>query len=177
MSRDHAPTPAEILKRPYHRVVVPDESGLFGAEITEFPGCLAVGDTAAEALANLESAAEGWLLGMIERNQPIPSPLEEPEYSGKLVLRLPRSLHEAATHEAGRDGVSLNTFIVMALARYVEASRATKPVIVSSNTYNQVYISTSPGQPVLFGNVGNLMLCDQSRSSAQSFQNFAILGG
>jgi predicted RNase H-like HicB family nuclease len=76
MTNVSAPTPAEILKRAYHRVVVSDESGSFGAEIAEFSGCLAVGDTAAEALANLEDVAEGWLLGVIERNQPIPVPFE-----------------------------------------------------------------------------------------------------
>lgn len=176
MASENVSTPAEILKRPYHRVVVPDESGLFGAEIAEFPGCLAVGDTAADALANLEEVAEGWLLGVIERKQPIPAPSEEPEYSGKLVLRLSKSLHESAANAAERDGVSLNSFIVTALARYVGANEAVRPIVTTSNTYNYFHVATSPGQPLLFGGVGNLLLYEAGKNSGQPFQNVAFLG-
>jgi hypothetical protein len=46
---------ADILKKPYARVVTPDEDGSYFAEIVEFPGCFAAGKTAPEALENLES--------------------------------------------------------------------------------------------------------------------------
>jgi predicted RNase H-like HicB family nuclease len=36
----------------YGRVVVPESDGTFRAEIIEFPGCIAVGDTAGEALGS-----------------------------------------------------------------------------------------------------------------------------
>jgi len=35
----------EILRKPYARVLVPDENGGFFAEILEFPGCFAEGET------------------------------------------------------------------------------------------------------------------------------------
>jgi hypothetical protein len=50
-------TPAEFLKRPYSRVVVPESDGTFRGEIMEFPGCIAAGDTAEETLARLEGVA------------------------------------------------------------------------------------------------------------------------
>ncbi len=38
-------------------------------------------------------------------------------YSGKLVLRIPRSLHRALKQEAEAEGVSLNQYMLYKLAR------------------------------------------------------------
>jgi antitoxin HicB len=116
--------PTDYLKRPYTRLIVPEEDGSFRAEILEFPGCLALGDTAARALETLEEVAESWLESALARGQSIPEPIESNEFSGKLVLRLPRQLHRRATFSAEHDGVSLNTYIVTALATYVGAAEA-----------------------------------------------------
>jgi predicted HicB family RNase H-like nuclease len=43
--------------------------------------------------------------------------------SGKLNLRLPRSLHAELTELAAADGVSLNQWIVTALARQAEVAK------------------------------------------------------
>jgi antitoxin HicB len=123
-------TPVEYLKRPYGRVVIPEADGTFRSEILEFPGCIAVGDTSAEALAALEDVAASWLESSLARGKAIPEPLECSEYSGKLVVRLPKSLHKKAAYAAERDGVSLNHFIVSSIAQQVgflthSASRVT----------------------------------------------------
>jgi len=94
--------PAEYLKRPYGRVVVPESDGTFQAEIIEFPGCIAVGDTAGEALANLERVADSWLQATIAKGLRVPEPIESVDYSGKLVVRLPKTLHKKAAHAAAR---------------------------------------------------------------------------
>lgn len=39
------------------------------------------------------------------------------EYSGKLVLRIPRSLHKALKEQAAIEGVSLNQYMLYKLAR------------------------------------------------------------
>ncbi len=39
------------------------------------------------------------------------------DYSGKLVLRIPRSLHKALKEEAAVEGVSLNQYMLYKLAR------------------------------------------------------------
>ena len=65
-------TPAEYLKRPYERLLFPEQDGSWSAEILEFRGCFATGDTAAEALQNLERVAESWILGMIAKGESIP---------------------------------------------------------------------------------------------------------
>jgi antitoxin HicB len=109
----------EYLKRPYSRVVIPENDGTYRSEILEFPGCIASGDTAAQALASLEDVAESWLESILARGQSVPEPFEENEFSGKLVLRLAKSIHQKAAKAARRDGVSLNTLIANCVAEHV----------------------------------------------------------
>ncbi|MDI7277626.1 MAG: toxin-antitoxin system HicB family antitoxin [Anaerolineae bacterium] len=117
-----ATAPADLLKRPYARILTPDpESGTYTAEILEFPGCIAEGDTPQEAYANLESAAEAWIVAALSLGQDIPQPLASDGYAGKVALRLPRSLHRTASQMAKRDGTSLNQFLVAAIAERVGA--------------------------------------------------------
>ena len=44
---------------------------------------------------------------------------DEKAYSGKVNLRMPRSLHRDLARRAEEEGVSLNQFMVVALARAV----------------------------------------------------------
>ena len=124
---------SDYLKKPYTRQLVPEDDGSYRGEILEFPGCYAEGDTAAEALASLEAAAESWLEAAIEMRASIHPPMEEYEFSGKLVLRLPKSLHRKAAMAAHRDGVSLNQFIVASVAEH-SGVRA-NPAPPSRNVY------------------------------------------
>lgn len=114
----------ELLKRPYSRVVVPESDGTFKGEILEFPGCIATAETAGEALSRLEEVAESWLESVLARGQSVPEPLEENDYSGKLMVRMPKGLHQRAAMWAEREGVSLNQFIVASVAEQVGARSA-----------------------------------------------------
>jgi predicted HicB family RNase H-like nuclease len=46
--------------------------------------------------------------------------LGDNEYSGKFLIRVPKSLHRALVEEAKREGVSLNLWCVTKLARVVK---------------------------------------------------------
>jgi antitoxin HicB len=98
------------------------EGGFFVAAHPDLPGCVAQGDTADEAIANLDDAREAWIAVGLEDKQFIPEPLPE-EFSGRLSLRMPRALHGALAHEAQRQGVSLGQFIVSALSGAVGFGR------------------------------------------------------
>jgi predicted RNase H-like HicB family nuclease len=153
----------EYLRAPYARILMPESDGTFTAEILEFPGCLAQGDTAPEALSNLEAAARGWIAAALEQGQEIPAPTTNQGFSGRVALRLPRGLHRQAVRYAERDGTSLNQFLVTAVAarvgaedvfdkifqRYVKAT----PVVhqdVAFNNWTQVNVTaTSIFTPVL----------------------------
>lgn len=114
--------PEEYLKEPYSRVLIPDEeSGTYTAVILEFPGCIAQGDTPQDAYDHLEDAAKEWIEAALALKQDIPSPSQSLSYGGKYPLRLPKSLHRQLALIAEREGVSLNQFIVYALAEKVGA--------------------------------------------------------
>jgi predicted HicB family RNase H-like nuclease len=143
-------TPAEYLKRPYSRVVVPESDGTFRGEILEFPGCIAAGDTAQETLAKLEDVADSWLQSMLARGQQIPEPIEANNYSGKLVLRLSKSVHQKAAVAARLDGVSLNYFIANCVAEHVGArSRSTTMATHAAHVFGfSLHALTGPYMPV-----------------------------
>ncbi len=100
----------------------PDE-GWF-ARVRELPGCMSQGETADDAVANIQEAMHLWLEVSLEQGDAIPEPRTEEEYSGKFVVRVPRSLHRDLAEMASQEGVSLNQFINTALAQSVGAMRA-----------------------------------------------------
>jgi|ERR1700733_14375829 antitoxin HicB len=123
--------PTEILRRPYARVLTPEPNGQYTAEIMEFPGCVAYGDSAVEALKNLDEVSTEWVRASLEQGQDIPEPMANIDYSGRLVLRMTKGLHQRAAICAEREGVSLNQFIVTSLAEAVgeraKPAEATRP--------------------------------------------------
>ena len=66
-------TADDYLKEPYTRVVTPDwETGTYTAQILEFPGCVAQGDTVVEAYELLEAVALSWIEAALDLGQQIP---------------------------------------------------------------------------------------------------------
>ncbi|MGQ9533547.1 MAG: type II toxin-antitoxin system HicB family antitoxin [Desulfotomaculales bacterium] len=106
------------MRLPYTVVVHTAEEGGFVAEVAELPGCLTQGETLEELWAMVQDAKRAWIEAAIEEGIPVPEPVSE-EYSGRLVLRMPRSLHRALAERARSEGVSLNQFITYSLARVI----------------------------------------------------------
>ena len=109
----------EYLKLPYHIIIrhINDESGsYYFATVKEFDGCMSDGDTYAEAFENIQEAMEGWIETKLESGFPVPLPVEENQYSGKFVLRIPKTLHARLASEAEREGVSLNQYALYRLS-------------------------------------------------------------
>ncbi|SRR5260221_4168684 len=110
----------EYLALPYHIEVVYDASGEapgWFARVVELPGCMTQAESREEVLAMIQDAMRAWIEVRVEDGQPIPQPLTDETYSGKFVVRVPRSLHRQLVEAAERDGVSLNAFVNVALAR------------------------------------------------------------
>lgn len=125
----------EILKRPYARVLTPESDGQYTAEIMEFPNCVAFGPSASEALASLEHVAADWIAAALEQGQNIPEPIDNADYSGRLVLRMPRGLHRKAALLAEREGASLNQFIVTCLAEAVGERAKPQAVLHATSVF------------------------------------------
>jgi predicted RNase H-like HicB family nuclease len=122
------------LKEPYSRVIIPDpDSGTFTAQILEFPGCIAQGDTLEEAYAQLELVAASWIQTALDQGQEIPAPYVNHEYSGRIALRIPRSLHQQVTLAAERDDTSINQYIVMAISEKIGASNFCERLVEELN--------------------------------------------
>jgi antitoxin HicB len=106
------------MNLPYTIELIKDPEGWF-VRVKELEGCMSQGDTAAEAIEMIQKAMELWLEVSLEDGLPIPEPRPDEDYSGKFVVRVPRSLHRELVEEAARQGASLNQYINVALARSV----------------------------------------------------------
>ena len=93
------------------------EDEAFIALCPEFASLSAFGESAAEALEQIQVAvdlavethqAEGW---------PLPEVQAVSQYSGQFRLRMPRSLHAELAARAEAEGVSLNSLAVAYIAR------------------------------------------------------------
>lgn len=118
----------DILKKAYVRRLTPDTSGGYVASILEFPGCIAEGETAEEALQNLDKAAESWIEVAIANGHEIREPVDFEGFSGKIALRMPRNLHKQAAELAELEGCSLNQLLVTAISFYVGGKQSVSSV-------------------------------------------------
>jgi antitoxin HicB len=87
-----------------------EDDGAWVASVPDLPGCVSFGDTITEAVENVQEAKKLWIEGQYRVDADIPEPLEEDDYSGRFVLRIPKVLHRTLAYEAGRQGVSLNHY-------------------------------------------------------------------
>jgi antitoxin HicB len=107
---------------PYHLSVVRDgaEKGMpWTASVEEFPGCTSRGKTPDEALSGVQDAMAEWITVALKEGRDIPEPRSQSSHSGRLLLRMPRTLHAELTRAAERESVSLNQFITDTLASAV----------------------------------------------------------
>ncbi|WP_018131235.1 type II toxin-antitoxin system HicB family antitoxin [Effusibacillus pohliae] len=108
------------LDLPYRIVLHPADEGGYVVEILELPGCLSQGETIEEALEMIEDAKRAWLEVALEEGIEIPEPARDTEeYSGKLNIRIPKSLHRILSEKAKEENVSLNQYINYQLSRGV----------------------------------------------------------
>lgn len=113
----------------YTRELIPEPEGGWFVRIKELPGCMSQGDTADEAMTMIEDALRGWLEAELRNGSVIPEPRPEEDFSGKFVVRVPKSLHRKINDAADDEGVSLNQWIITALAESIGESvthKATK---------------------------------------------------
>ena len=102
------------------RRVLVDEDQLFEARIRELPDVTEYADTMEEAyelaLDTIETTAE--IFAEQGRAFPVPALVVE-DYSGRITLRVPKSLHRRLALESDEEGISLNQYLVSLLAYHV----------------------------------------------------------
>jgi len=91
------------------------------------------GDTAEDALADIREVIPLWIESSLKSGYQIPEPRAEEEYSGKFVVRVPRSLHRELVQGADCEGVSLNQFINVALSKAVGQASQAAPIAIQND--------------------------------------------
>lgn len=96
---------------------ITDESGkYFVARVLELDGLIGTGDTYEEAYADVKEAMESYIETKIANKVEIPLPMDASDYSGKFIVRLPKTLHKLLSKRAKEEGVSLNQYALYKLA-------------------------------------------------------------
>lgn len=121
---------AQYLELPYRidlRSEREGERSRWTATVAQLPDCRSQGDTPEQAVAGLRPAMESWFESAIAENREIPVPGPElaksraaHSYSGRLLVRMPKSLHEQLAHRAEQEQISLNRLVTEVLAEAVE---------------------------------------------------------
>ena len=101
---------------------------LFEARVKELPDIREFAESAQEAYALAIDTIETAAVMFGESGRPFPLPAQpHDQYSGRVTLRLPKSLHRALANAAEEDGVSLNQHLVTALVSHARDLPAQRP--------------------------------------------------
>ena len=103
-----------------------DQGTYYVARVIELPDLFMVGKTSAEAIVELESVKKEWIKTYLELGNKMPEPLKLRNYKGQYLIRMQPSLHEALAFRAQLEGVSINQYMVSALARTIGRDEANK---------------------------------------------------
>ena len=108
----------KLMAQNYPFIVVQFKEGDFSgykAFLIDIPSIESIGITPEEALKELADVKKEWFSYAIEKGISIPDPdaniHETMNYSGRITLRLPKSLHRQVTEKAYLEGVSLNAYL------------------------------------------------------------------
>lgn len=100
-----------------------DEERPWRAVVEDLPGCEVRGATPPDAVSRVPAAMAEWVANAQAEGREVPEPRDVRAYSGKLLLRMPQSLHAEVALAAERDQVSLNAYINSLLAAAVQWRR------------------------------------------------------
>lgn len=103
------------LEQPYEIALVRrdgDAGEEWWAQVVELPGCEARAKTEDEVLSAVRRAMVVWIQDALDNERPVPPPRAVAVHSGRLLVRMPPSLHSDLARLADREKVSLNTLIV-----------------------------------------------------------------
>ena len=104
--------------------------GGYVIRFADLPGCMAVGQTLEEAIANGREAFHTWMESAIADGAQIPRPNGAAE-PVKFVQRLPKSLHAQLLRAAANEGTSVNTFVTVLVAEGLSRRERPQPSKIS----------------------------------------------
>jgi predicted HicB family RNase H-like nuclease len=115
---------------------------LFEARVKELPDLVEYGESFDEAYELAVDAIETAAEAFAEKGHAFPSAIvPADEFSGRVTLRLPRSLHRAMAGVAEAEGVSLNQHLVNVLSYY--SGFATGSKLQGTSAWRTVPVETN----------------------------------
>lgn len=84
----------------------------------DLDGCMAEGASLEEAMNNLAFSRELWIETRLKGGYDVPEPSRD-DFSGKVSLRMPPSLHSQLAKLAAQQDISLNLLMNTVLAEYI----------------------------------------------------------
>jgi predicted HicB family RNase H-like nuclease len=102
------------------------EENEFGAYIEEIPSLSAFDKCRTGAIKMLEDIFNDYKEIQEEDNEPLPEPFGNRKYSGKLTLRLPKTLHQQLVERAKEDDVSINQEILYLLSLCINSRQCNR---------------------------------------------------
>ena len=108
------------MNLPYTRIIrkIVDESGeYYIGEILEISEARTVADTLGKLEERFDEVLRLSIRVRMEDGESIPEPIPDDKYSGKFVLRIPKSLHRELSIAAEEEGISLNQYAMYKLSK------------------------------------------------------------
>jgi antitoxin HicB len=138
------------LDMPYRIVLLHDETRddlPWRAKVEDLPGCEAAGGTPVEAAERVPAAVAEWVGEALAEGREVPEPRTARDYSGKLLLRMPRTMHAALAQAAETEQVSLNAYITNQLAVVVGWRKPDPPPAAPSRSPAPAPAGDGAGEP------------------------------
>lgn len=104
------------LEYPFN-VFADQEIGGYVVTYPDLPGCTTHVERVEDVGVVAEEIRRLWIRTEYEDGEDIPLPSYPQAYSGKFIVRTPKSLHRQLAQSAEDDGVSLNHYVVTMLAQ------------------------------------------------------------
>ena len=118
----------------------------------DFENVIGVGETMEEALAVGKEALEAELAFLAEQGKPAPKPtVTNPltDVSGRVTLRMPKTLHRKLILRSEEERVSLNTTILAALSEYLASDKKSEDEYFERHYFGPKKTQTIPNEAVL----------------------------
>lgn len=127
MSQTQETDPDVDLNHYSYRVAWSPDDGEYVATALEWGVALSwLDEDPTAALAGLRDLIQESIEDLTADGKPVPAPLADRDYSGRLLLRLPKPLHRNLALHAAEENVSLNSLAVRLLAE--EEARHDRPL-------------------------------------------------
>jgi len=120
--------PEKLASQNYPFVVEKDEHGYY-IRVPDLKGCTTWVKSLNELEDALYNAKLAWIEFALEKGWEIPKPTEEDDFSGKFLVRCPKTIHRRLVENAKREGVSLNHYVVTVLAQHSMGDRAVEVLV------------------------------------------------